>query len=367
MKINFAKIINKNIKQNKKEFSLSKQKIIFFIIFLIINSLISIKYSNPVDFNKISNNFEKYFTKRYQYQKMEYNNYIRINHNNKFYKLSYNNSNVAICSIAKQENLYIKEFVEYYRNLGIKKIFLYDNNELKGENFKEVLSNHIYKDFIEIKNYRGMISPQKKAYTDCYINNNNKFDWIAFYDIDEFLYLENYSNINDFLSLPKFKKCSSILINWKYYGDNNNIYYETKPLKNRFTQPFIFLNNKKYDKYFYSAAKSIIRTGLNLSWAHFPHFINDSMICRADGTIVNDPFSAPQYSYAYIKHFATKSTEEYITKLFKGNVNSFKSLDLNAFLYWINNYYFLFNKKTKQKILFIKKILKFNIFRYVKE
>jgi hypothetical protein len=39
MKINFAKIINKNIKQNKKEFSISKQKIIFFIIFLINNYL----------------------------------------------------------------------------------------------------------------------------------------------------------------------------------------------------------------------------------------------------------------------------------------------------------------------------------------
>jgi hypothetical protein len=86
------------------------------------------------------------------------------------------------------------------------------------------------------------------------------------------------------------------------------------------------------------------------------------MICRADGTIVNDPFSPPQYSYAYIKHFTTKSTEEYITKLFKGNVNSYNPLDLNTFLFWINNYYFLFNKKTKQKLLFIKKILKFTLF-----
>jgi hypothetical protein len=32
--------------------------------------------------------------------------------------------NVALCVIAKNENLYIKEFVEYYKNLGIKKIFL---------------------------------------------------------------------------------------------------------------------------------------------------------------------------------------------------------------------------------------------------
>ena len=31
---------------------------------------------------------------------------------------------VALCVVAKNENLYIKEFVEYYKNIGIKKIYL---------------------------------------------------------------------------------------------------------------------------------------------------------------------------------------------------------------------------------------------------
>ena len=38
------------------------------------------------------------------------------------------------------------------------------------------------------------MSPQIKAYNDYYINNKNSFDWIAFYDIDEYLYLKNYKN-----------------------------------------------------------------------------------------------------------------------------------------------------------------------------
>ena len=91
------------------------------------------------------------------------------------------------------------------------------------------------------------------------------------------------------------------------------------------------------------------------------------MICRADGTIVKDPFSPPQFSYAYLKHFTTKSTEEYIIKLFKGNVSYNDTLNLNSLLFWINNYYFLFNKKTKLKLAFIKKILKFNIYKYIKK
>ena len=191
MEINILKIINNNLHFNKKKIRFSKRKIIFIILFLIINRLISNKYNNANDFIIIKNNFDNYFTKRYQYQKNEYKNFIRINHITKFNKIKNNSfeSNVAICAIARQENLYIEEFVEYYRNLGIKKIFLYDNNELKGEEFNDVLRNQILDNFVEIKNYRGMLSPQIKAYNDCYINNNNKFDWIAFYDI---IYSKNY-------------------------------------------------------------------------------------------------------------------------------------------------------------------------------
>ena len=108
-----------------------------------------------------------------------------------------------------------------------------------------------------------MFKPQKKAYNHCYYKNKKAYDWIAFYDVDEFLYINNYTNIQQFLSSPKFNLCSSILINWRYYGDNNNIYYNNSPMQERFTKAFQFQKNQNYNKYFYAASKSIIRGGLN--------------------------------------------------------------------------------------------------------
>ena len=35
----------------------------------------------------------------------------------------------------------IEEFVYYYKNLNINKIFLYDNNDINGEHFEGILSN----------------------------------------------------------------------------------------------------------------------------------------------------------------------------------------------------------------------------------
>ena len=61
--------------------------------------------------------------------------------------------------------------------------------------------------------------------------------------------------------------------------------------------------------------KSIIRGGLNFAWEHFPHFINDSNRCYPNGSKVVQPLSFPQNFSVYIKHFSTKSTEEYIIKL----------------------------------------------------
>ena len=273
------------------------------------------KNNFQIDISKIIHNYNNY--KKYYYYKFNYKSHFK-KYSNKKEIIIKNNSidlSVAICVIAKEENLYIKEFINYYKNLGVKKIFLYDNNEINGENFNDILNDEIRNKFIEIINYRGKISPQILAYDDCFLKNKNKYDWIAFYDVDEFLFIENYNNINEFLSQQKFNNCSSILINWRYYGDNNNIYYEPKELKKRFINPFSFNPNKTYNKYFYSAAKSIVRGRgkANLKWAHFPHFLNNSNICRPDGQKVLYPLLKYNYSYAYIKHYSTKSTEEFLS------------------------------------------------------
>ena len=46
---------------------------------------------------------------------------------------------ICICTIAKNENRYIKEYVEYYKKYGVDKIYLYDNNNPNGERFEEVI------------------------------------------------------------------------------------------------------------------------------------------------------------------------------------------------------------------------------------
>ena len=243
--------------------------------------------------------------------------------------------------------------------MKIKKIVIYDNNDINGEDFKDILKSEIDKNFVKIINYRGVKRPQKKALKNCYKRFNSKYDWIAFYDVDEFLKITNFSDINEFMSLPRFKNCQSILINWKYYGDNEKLYYENKPLYERFTTSFFFNKSKNYHIYYVSAAKTIVRGGLKIKWALLPHYLNNTINCRPDGSIIKNYFSLPQYSIAYLNHYITKSTEEFVDRLNRGDV--LKKINERYIKKRIFKYYFLFNKKAKKKLDLFRKKLKYKI------
>ena len=58
----------------------------------------------------------------------------------------------------------------------IDKIFIYDNNEKNGERFEDIINDYINIGFVEIINYRGLLSAQNKAYKNFYENNYKKYN-----------------------------------------------------------------------------------------------------------------------------------------------------------------------------------------------
>ena len=110
--------------------------------------------------------------------------------------------------------------------------------------------------YIEIIDWRGQKTQQLKFFEDCYKSNNKKYDWLMFYDIDEFINITNYSNIHQYLSQRKFNKCQIIYLNWRLHTDNNKMFYENKKLFERFP--------KYYDKNDYIIGKVLLRETLKI-------------------------------------------------------------------------------------------------------
>lgn len=281
---------------------------------------------------------------------------------NIFLQLKFNNLKVCLCTNGKKENLYAREYVEHYKKYGVDKIFIYDNNELDGEHFEDVIFDYINTKFVEIINYRGLSSPQEIAYNDCREKNYKKYNWLVFYDMDEYIYLRNYKNIKSFLNRRKFDKCQRIQLNWVFHTDNNLIYYENKSLSERFTEREAIDRGKSIGGP--KGIKSILRGNINLKISDV-HILNKNLTsCDGFGNIKEIHSIATNISdlkYYYIDHYYSKSTEEFINKIMRGSaVHGFNMNHKKRRI----DVYFSINEVTLKKIEFIENKTNLNLSKF---
>ena len=156
----------------------------------------------------------------------------------------------------------IDEAIEYNKNLGFTNIVLYDNNYDGEENFEDVIGDYIESGYVILKNYRNRKVCQLNAYNECYLEYGKDYDWIAFFDCDEFLTLTKKNNVEEYLSQIFFRRFDMIHVNWMCYGDNDLVKNDGRPLLERFTK---HIPENAYIAYNFpenNHIKSIIRGGL---------------------------------------------------------------------------------------------------------
>ena len=269
---------------------------------------------------------------------------------------SFSSIKVCLCLICKQENLYIKEFLSHYKNLGYNHVFLYDNNDINDETLEEIIKDEVEEGFVTIINIRGQKKrPQFRVYIDCYEKNNKIYDWLSFFDTDEFLELKPKGiKIQEFLDNERYKNCQNVKFNWVLFSDDDKLYYSNKPIQERFTKPLFnsSLNNR---------IKSTVKGNLSSNYwkgAWNPHSgITNYNACSSSGKKISNisPFNEPfDYKYGYLKHYRTKTIEEYIKKVKRGRAAANKV----SYRRQVEKF-FITNKKTKEKLDIFKK--EFNI------
>ena len=260
-----------------------------------------------------------------------------------YYNINNKIISVCMCTLGKEENKYIREFVEYYEKIGVDKIFLYDNNEPEKEYFDFVINDYIDKGFVKVFNWRGIKKPHFKAINDCYQRYNTQFNWLIFYDIDEFIHLYNYNNIKDFLNEKKFDNCQKIYLNWVFHTDNNKIYYENISLFKRFPE---IERDAIINENFSQKVKSILRGNISnfliSNISHTSHIVTNSVkACNGFGKEIQLDeeyhLKPSDTKYYYIDHFYSKSLQEFIQKVKKGS--AVKGNDKKFMLFRIFRYF----------------------------
>lgn len=221
-------------------------------------------------------------------------------------------NDIVCCCIVKNENVEtIFEWIDYHSKIGITKFVIYDHSDIKSLKFD--IQNSIYTKIVEIVDWSLQQQAQNKAYNHC-LKSNIDATWIIFIDIDEFIHIENNEKIDSFLS--RYNQYAAVCLNWIIYTANNHISKPLGDLFSNYTEQLDHLDNKKI--------KSIVQPKSTVGFSknpHLPEFIANNYGVDIKENIVNDPNENFVYKNIYIKHFITKSFEEWLLKLNRGRAN----------------------------------------------
>ena len=248
---------------------------------------------------------------------------------------------VAICAIGRLENRYAVEWVEHYKQLGVAHIYIYDNNRKGEEHFEDVLQPYIDEGFVSIHPFTGS---QKQAYEQCYNDFNSAYDWIGFFDFDEFVEIQDGRKAADLLS--GFDYADVVVLNWRTMTDNGLLHYEDKPVKERFTE------GTGEDFQINRHVKSFVQTGISGISFNDPHCPNAPKlkVVNVHGISVKQEPIQEQviHDIARIDHYDTKTAEEWINKNRRGWPDATKEIADRRRASAID-IFFAINQRTKEK------------------
>jgi hypothetical protein len=105
---------------------------------------------------------------------------------------------LSICAIYRDEAQYLAEWIEFHRLAGVDRFFLYDNGSV--DDHRDVLAPYVEDGVVARYDWPYHLFPgQVRAYDDCIMRHRRASRWIAFIDLDEFLFCPSGTPLRDAL------------------------------------------------------------------------------------------------------------------------------------------------------------------------
>jgi hypothetical protein len=125
---------------------------------------------------------------------------------------------LTICAVYRNEAPYLREWLEFHRMVGVERFFLYNNRST--DDHMEVLQPYIddgtvvWHDFPEFP-------PQLRCYEECLATHGDDARWIAFTDIDEFLFSPTQRPVSEILR--EFEEHPAVGVNCLQFGTSGHV------------------------------------------------------------------------------------------------------------------------------------------------
>ncbi|KAL3152497.1 hypothetical protein ABBQ32_001532 [Trebouxia sp. C0010 RCD-2024] len=226
----------------------------------------------------------------------------------------------ALCVAAKDQHLDIDEWVVHHQKLGAGRIYVYDDNSdppMRDQLQRHIQSGLVDYHFIGRDNHTTIERPQLWVYNECIQQYRNRHKFIAFIDVDEFLFLRDPSFASMPALLRQYEDYGGLAVNWILFGSSGHIhrpkggtlanYWKCVPLSHPENLHVKTIANMKY----------VAHT------SGTPHFF----FYNEGKAAVNEKFEVVEGARTHknmidrvaIYHYVTKSKEEFGSKTARGS------------------------------------------------
>jgi len=229
---------------------------------------------------------------------------------------------LSVCAIVRDEDLYLPEWIAYYRILGVSHFWLYDNDSKipLGKALEKL--NH---GDITVLPFPGR-GRQMEAYTDALARTRGQTTWLALIDLDEFIIPKKALDLRDVLK--DYETFGALAVNWQMFGPSG---HKTRPSG---LQIEAYQKRNRMDAEVNKHVKVIVRPE-RAERSRDPHsvvFRDGFYAVNEKKKLVEGPFSSPvSTEVVQINHYFTRTIEEYKAKISKGDAGGAGSKDMTLF------------------------------------
>ena len=211
---------------------------------------------------------------------------------------------LSVCAIYRNEAPYIAEWIEFHRLVGVERFFLYDNGS--QDDHLAVLNPYVEDGTVVLQHW-PFVPGQGPAYMDCLKWHRYESRWIAFIDVDEFLFSPTEPQLPNVLR--EYETWPGVAVNCLMYGCSG---HRSRPA-GLVTENYIRrLNIPAANRHI----KSIVdptRTERLITPHHF-HYPYLSAVDENHFPVAWPRTKSLSFSRLRINHYHSKSEEEYLAK-----------------------------------------------------
>ena len=126
---------------------------------------------------------------------------------------------LAIVAIFKDEGKYLKEWLDYHLIAGVDHFYLYNNDS--SDNYEEILAPYVEKNLVTLIDFPGKLM-QNPAYSDALERFRFFCRYMAFIDLDEFIFPRSDRNISEVVDeiLSSDQNAQALGVSWHCFGSN---------------------------------------------------------------------------------------------------------------------------------------------------